>query len=149
MTVAVQIDGSAERGRFRALQGAPPRQAAPELLDEEKAHHPVSRLALLLGVSRQGYYKHTRRAHDGPGPRERADTDLAARIRAHHARSRGTYGAPRIQADLRALDGLRAGRNSITRLMRREGLTGTHRRTGLMGFGSGVEAGFLPDRSGS
>ncbi len=66
------------------------------LIDEEKTHHSVSRMARLLGVSRQGYYKHTNRAQQGPGPRERANTELAGRIRTHHERSRGTYGTPRV-----------------------------------------------------
>lgn len=104
------------------------------LIDEEKTHHSVSRMARLLGVSRQGYYKHAHRARQGPGPRERANTELAGRIRTHHERSRGTYGAPRIQADLRERDGISAGRNRITHLMRREGLIGVHRRTGRRGL---------------
>lgn len=104
------------------------------LIDEEKAHHPVSRMALLLGVSRQGYYKHRTRTRSGPTAKERSDTDLAERIQVHHKQSRGTYGAPRIQADLAQLDGLRAGRNRISRLMRRQGLAGVHRRTGRKGL---------------
>ncbi|WP_344732932.1 IS3 family transposase [Spinactinospora alkalitolerans] len=52
------------------------------------------------------------------------------RIQAHHKRSRGTYGAPRLQADLAELDGLRVGRSRIGRLMRAHGLAGVHRRTG-------------------
>lgn len=104
------------------------------LIDEEKAHHSVSRLARLLGVSRQGYYQHVGRAERGPGPRERSDAELAERIRRRHERSRGTYGAPRLQADLREIDGVGAGRNRITRLMRAQGLTGVHRRTGHKGL---------------
>lgn len=100
------------------------------LIDEEKAHHSVSLLTLLLGVSRQGYYQYVRRAERGPGPRERSNTELAERIRHHYERSRGTYGAPRIQADLRQVDDLHVGRNRITRLMRAQGLVGVHRRTG-------------------
>lgn len=83
-----------------------------------------------LGVSRQGYYQHVHRSERGMGPRERSDQELIQRIRYHHEQSRGTYGAPRIQADLSELDGLRAGRNRINRLMRHEGLVGVHRRTG-------------------
>lgn len=101
-----------------------------QLIDEEKAHHSVSRMSQLLGVSRQGYYQHVRRAEIGPGPRERSDEELSERIGHHHQQSRGTYGAPRIQADLAEFDGLRAGRNRITRLMRAQGLIGVHRRTG-------------------
>ena len=96
------------------------------LMDEEKAHHPVSLMSRLLGVSRQGYYKHVRRTQQGPSPRERTNAELTERISHHHKRSRGTYGSPRIQADLAELDGLRVGRNR----MRAQGLVGVHRRTG-------------------
>ncbi|CAM4313500.1 Putative transposase [Nocardiopsis rhodophaea] len=104
------------------------------LIDEEKTRHSVSLMSRLLGVSRQGYYKHQNRTQHGPGPRERSDAALTERIRHHHKDSRGTYGAPRIQADLREIDSIRAGRNRITRLMRREGLAGVHRRTGRKGL---------------
>ena len=104
------------------------------LIDEEKAHHSVSLMSRLLGVSRQGYYKHHHRAQSGPSPRESENTELTERIRHHHKQSRGTYGAPRLQADLAELDGMRVGRNRITRLMRREGLVGVHRRTGRKGL---------------
>ncbi|WP_344014163.1 IS3 family transposase, partial [Nocardiopsis exhalans] len=100
------------------------------LIDEEKTRHSVSLMSRLLGVSRQGYYKHHHRIQDGPTAKERSDADLSERIQGHHERSRGTYGSPRLQADLAELDGIRAGRNRITRLMRRQGLVGVHRRTG-------------------
>lgn len=104
------------------------------LIDEEKTHHPVFRMSLLLGVSRQGYYQYLRRTEHGPGPRGRSNQELTERIRHHHKQSRGTYGAPRIQADLREIDGGRAGRNRITRLMRAEDLIGVHHRTGREGL---------------
>ena len=100
------------------------------LMDEEKTHHDVSLMARLLGVSRQGYYAWKARDLRGPGPRERQDAELTEKIKNHHGRSHGTYGAPRIQADLREADGLRVGRERITRLMREAGLAGVHRRTG-------------------
>jgi putative transposase len=87
-------------------------------------------MARLLGVPRQGYYAWRGREERGPGPRERADADLIEKIKGHHERSHGTYGAPRVQADLREIDGLGVGRNRIARLMRKAGLSGVHRRTG-------------------
>lgn len=90
-------------------------------------------MSRLLGVSRQGYYQHVHRARTGPGPRASSDQELSERIR-HHQQSRGTYGAPRIQADLAEPDGLKVGRNRITRLMRTQGLVGVHRRTGRKGL---------------
>ena len=61
------------------------------LIDAEKAHHAVSRLARVLGVSRAGYYAWTSRP---PSARAVADQELTEQIRKLHQRSRGTYGAP-------------------------------------------------------
>jgi hypothetical protein len=61
------------------------------LIDQEKAHHAVSLLCRVLGVSRAGYYAWTRRPLSA---RAVADQALAEQIRAIHQRSRGTYGAP-------------------------------------------------------
>ena len=48
-------------------------------------------------------------------------------IRAAHAASKGTYGAPRLQIDL-AEAGIRIGRKRVARLMRSAGLAGVSRR---------------------
>ncbi len=56
-----------------------------------------------------------------------SDAALEARIGEIHAASYGTYGAPRIHAELRA-EGMAMGRKRVARLMRRAGLTGISRR---------------------
>ena len=71
-------------------------------IEAEKAHHRCRPLARVLGVSRAGYYAWRARP---PSARARADAALTEQIRRIHARSRGTYGAPRVHAELR-----RAGR---------------------------------------
>ncbi|WP_344867124.1 IS3 family transposase [Planomonospora alba] len=109
-------DGSAEM-RFR-------------LIDAENDHHGVSLLARVLGVSRQGYYAWAARQRRGPSARARRDAELTEKIRAHHATSDGIYGAPRIHADLREIDGIRIGRKRVARLMRAAGLSGVTRRKG-------------------
>src|SRR4029077_7330150 len=48
-------------------------------------------------------------------------------IRTIHAGSHGTYGAPRVHAELKA-DGLSVGRKRIARLMRAAGIAGVSRR---------------------
>jgi len=78
----------------------------------------------MLEVSASGYYAWRSRA---PSKRARADTALAAEIEAIHARSRATYGVPRVHAELRA-QGTRVGRKRVARLMRRAGLEGASRR---------------------
>jgi putative transposase len=90
----------------------------------EKAGHRVSTLCRTLGVSRSGFYSWAGRP---PSARRRQDEALLQRLRAVHRISRGTYGAPRIHAEL-AADGHRHGRKRIARLMRHAGLEGVHRR---------------------
>ena len=68
----------------------------------------------LLGVSPSGYYAWLSRR---PSARERADRALRDRIVDIHSRSRGTYGAPRVHAEL-AADGVCVGRKRVARLMR-------------------------------
>jgi putative transposase len=91
----------------------------------EKATYPVSLLCRVLGVSRCSFYARLER---GPSARERADQQLLAQIRKIHRDSRGTYGAPRVHAELRDDYGVRAGRKRVARLMRAAGLVGCHRR---------------------
>jgi putative transposase len=93
-------------------------------VEREKAHHPVRTMCRLLGVSASGYWAWRRRCRS---PRAAADAALALRIGQAHVDSRGTYGAPRIHAELRAA-GVRCGRKRVARLMRRAGLAGIHRR---------------------
>jgi len=84
------------------------------LIDQEKAHHTVSRLARVLGVARAGYYAWTSRPASA---RTLADRTLTEQIRNIHARSRGTYGAPRVHAELRLGLGVHVGRKRVARLM--------------------------------
>ena len=94
------------------------------LIHAEKATYPVTLLCRVLGVARAGYYAWTRRAVSA---RARADEELTAQIAAVHARSRRTYGAPRVHAELRA-SGVRCARKRVARLMRAAALVGCHRR---------------------
>lgn len=78
----------------------------------------------VIGVSESGYHAWAKRA---PSARARADAVLIERIGTFHAASQGTYGAPRIHADLRDA-GLDVGRKRIARLMRVAGIVGVSRR---------------------
>jgi putative transposase len=95
------------------------------LIDAERTHHGVSPLARVLGVSRQGYYAWKNR---GPSRRARQDQALTETIIKIHKRSRHTYGAPRIHAELRDDFGVLVGRKRVARLMRTARLEGVHRR---------------------
>lgn len=64
----------------------------------------------------------------GPSPRQQRAVDLTARIRAFHAASDGTYGAPRIHADLQD-SGVVVSRKTVAKLMQADGITGISPRT--------------------
>jgi putative transposase len=93
-------------------------------VERERASFPVVMLCRVLGVSPSGFWAWLGRR---PSARAEADEALTERIAAIHRASRGTYGAPRIRAEL-AAGGVRCGRKRVARLMRRAGLAGVHRR---------------------
>lgn len=90
----------------------------------EEATWSVRLMCRVLGVARSAYYDWR---HGEPGRRERDDAALTVHIKAIHRRSFGTYGSPRILAELRA-EGHRVSRKRVARLMKESGLTGTPKR---------------------
>ena len=92
-------------------------------IEAEKAGHAVVRLCRLLRVSPSGYYAWKQRV---PSARTQANAALTERIRTVHVRSRGTYGSPRIHAELREAGPV--GRKRVARLMRAAGLAGCRPR---------------------
>jgi putative transposase len=110
-----------------------------------QAAYPIATMCRLLGVSSSGYYAWRTR----PSLRRaQADDALLSHIRAAHAASHGTYGAPRIHAELRA-NGVRIGRKRVARLMAAAGLAGVSRRKFVTTTvrGSGRQAPDLVDRN--
>jgi len=92
-----------------------------------KAHqaaHSIAILCRVLAVSPSGYYAWRRRR---PSVRAAQDRVLKTRIAAIHRASRGTYGAPRIHAEL-ADSSVRVGRKRVARLMREAQVQGVSRR---------------------
>jgi len=89
-----------------------------------QAVHPVATMCRVLGVSPSGYYAWRKRPLS---TRARTDVALTAHIAGVHRESRGTYGVPRIHAELTA-QGMPLGRKRIARLMRAAGLQGVSRR---------------------
>lgn len=89
-----------------------------------QATYPVRRMCSLLGVSPSGYYAWLTRP---PSARQLEDRALRDRIVDIHSRSRGTYGAPRVWAEL-AAEGVCVGRKRVARLMRQARIQGVHRR---------------------
>jgi putative transposase len=89
-----------------------------------RAVYPIAAMCRVLGVSSSGYYAWAKRA---PSARAISDAALIERIGAIHAASHGTYGSPRVQAEL-AESGLRVSRKRIARLMKAASLAGVSRR---------------------
>jgi putative transposase len=89
-----------------------------------RADHHIATMCRVLGVSTSGYYAWQRRA---PSARAQQDAALTMKIHTIHIESRGTYGAPRVHAEL-AAQGLRVGRKRVARLMRAARVQGVSRR---------------------
>jgi len=89
------------------------------------ANYPLTLMCRVLGVSRSGWY--ASRGRIRPSERELRNTLILKRVREVHASSRGTYGSPRIHAQL-VRDGLDVGEDRVARLMRADGLAGRVRR---------------------
>jgi len=93
-------------------------------IEVEKAHFPVLVLCRTLQVSASGYYAWRDRPES---LRRQADRRLLTAIRAVHKASRGTYGSPRVHAELRQ-HGHGVGRHRVARLMREDALRARRRR---------------------
>jgi hypothetical protein len=85
---------------------------------EQAGKHNVKRACELLKVSRSAYYARGKRS-----TRAGVDEQLTKKIIEVHAASNGTYGAPRIHAEL-ADAGLRHARKRVARRMRAAGIRG-------------------------
>ncbi len=93
-------------------------------IEEQRTQHCVRRMCHLLEVSRAGYYEWRSRL---PSTRALADDELRDRVLQAHAKSRKTYGRPRIHAELKE-QGVRIGAKRVARLMKSSGITGLSRR---------------------
>lgn len=96
-------------------------------MKENRAQFRVATMCRVLDVSSSGYYAWLKRL---PSARSLADAKLKERIQKIHKWSRGTYGYPRIQAELRG-EGKKVSRKRVARLMRELGLVGVSRRKGI------------------
>ena len=93
-----------------------------------RAFYTIAMLCRVLGVSPSGFYAWLKRP---PSARAATDAALSERIQETHERSHGTYGAPRIHAEL-CEQGWRVSTKRVARLMRACGLQGVSRRKGTI-----------------
>ncbi|MEU3092363.1 IS3 family transposase [Streptomyces massasporeus] len=97
-----------------------------QFVADHQRRYGVKRLCTILGIARSSFYYWRRTAADRAA-RQAADVRLAARIRAVHRESDGTYGVPRITAELREA-GEHVNHKRIARVMRGAGLAGVRLR---------------------
>jgi putative transposase len=81
----------------------------------------------LFRVSPSGFYAWRERP---PSRRAQRDAEILQHLRTFHARSDGTYGAPRLIDDLREVD-IHVGQKRVARVMKLGGLVGVSRRRGV------------------
>ena len=93
-------------------------------MSAHRAVFPIAAMCRVLDVSSSGYYAWAKRA---PSARATSDAALIKRIGAVHAASHGTYGGPRVHAEL-VEGGLSISRKRVARLMNTAGLGGVSRR---------------------
>ena len=90
-----------------------------------QARYPVATMCRpKVDVSTSGYYAWRQRSVSLRSQEDAISTDRIGWI---HLRSRGTYGAARIQAEL-CDEGVQMGRKRVARLMQAAGLQGVSRR---------------------
>jgi transposase InsO family protein len=90
---------------------------------QKAAGFPIVAACDAAGVTRSAYYAWAASAAQGPSSAEREEARLVAEIRRIHARSKGTYGAPRVHAEL-GRRGWRTNHKRVERLMRQHGIVG-------------------------
>jgi putative transposase len=99
---------------------------------QKAAGFPVAAACQAAGVTRSAYYAWTAMTAQGPAARQREEARLVGEIRRIHARSKATYGAPRVHVEL-GRHGWRVNHKRVERLMRIHGIVGyrPRRRRGL------------------
>jgi putative transposase len=92
----------------------------------QRAQHDIPHVTACraLAVSPAWFYKWR---HGDPSPRHARREQLAVEVRRLFAKQRGTYGSPRITADLRD-EGWRVSENTVAAIMRELGLAARRRR---------------------
>ncbi len=97
-----------------------------QFVDDHRRHHGVKRLCQVIGLARSSYH-HWKATASDRAVRAADDAHLAARIRTIHLESAGTYGVPRITAELHDT-GQVVNHKRVARVMRQVGLAGLRLR---------------------
>jgi transposase InsO family protein len=92
---------------------------------ENQDRYTVTKMTGLFGVSRSAYYRWEKQG--ASGLRERAERELAEKLRDLQEDHHWRYGAPRLQIELRK-QGVRVSRKRIGKLLRKYGLNARRKR---------------------
>jgi putative transposase len=93
-------------------------------MENHRSEFSVKKMCRVLGVSRSGYYiwgKH------GKSDRQRENERLLVYIRDAFGKGRGTYGSPRVTAELQA-NGIKCSRKRVAHLMKSHGIKAKTKR---------------------
>lgn len=90
-----------------------------------KEDWPIKDMTKMLGVTRSGYYKYSKRR---PSKWEKENSILLEIILNIFEKSHQTYGSPRVQAELKA-QGLSCSRKRVARIMQKAGLAAKMRQS--------------------
>ena len=89
-----------------------------QFVAKHEGKYPVSRICVLLDISRSGYYAWKNRK---PNQREHINQVLLDHIHRIYKKYRKAYGSPRVYAQLKK-EGYSCNQKKVARLMRQEGL---------------------------
>lgn len=98
-------------------------KASKDVETGEKVGYPISILCSVLEVPESSYYDWHATGRARADKRAARDTNTVEEIKAVHASSDGTYGAPRVAAELRD-GGVVVSKRRVAELMRKEGIQG-------------------------
>ncbi|MCX4539109.1 IS3 family transposase [Streptomyces sp. NBC_01565] len=98
-----------------------------QFVEDHQRRHGGKRLCDILGLSRSSFY-YWRCTAAARTAGQAVEAGIAARIRKVHQDSDGTYGAPRITAELRDEGGPVVNHKRVARIMRTIGLEGVRLR---------------------
>ncbi len=110
-------------------------------MSDHQAMYPVRTMCRVLEVSPSGYYAWRKRE---PSARSKANAALLKKIEEIHKESDGTYGAPRIHAELEDQEN-GASLNRVSRVMRAAEIRGVSRRKGTKTTVRGEDTRPAPD----
>jgi transposase InsO family protein len=125
-----------------------------EFIHAQKALFPVEFMCEHLGVSRSGFYAWRERPESA---RKQEDQQLAEEVAQVHQQSRGSYGSPRVHAEMKAR-GRKVSRKRVARLMKKQKLAARKKRRSVRTTDSNhsnpvapnvLERDFSPDKPNS